>query len=108
MSNVNDPISRRRALALGGGLAVASAPLLGASGRALAATARGGIDVTGKAGNGRLPVQQIEAIMQTTGMMSTASTIRKPTSSRNSTGRTAWRLATPAIWPTRSPKCSIR
>ncbi len=69
MSNVNDSISRRRALALGGGLAVASAPLLGASGRALAATTRGGIDVTGKAGNGQLPVQQIEAIMQTTGMM---------------------------------------
>lgn len=73
MSNINDPISRRRALALGGGLAgglaVASAPLLGAPGRALATTARGGIDVTGKAGNGHLPVQQIEAIMQTTGMM---------------------------------------
>ena len=73
MSDVNDPISRRRALALGGGiaggLAVASSPLLGAPGRALAATARGGIDVTGKAGNGQLPVQQIEAIMQTTGMV---------------------------------------
>jgi len=73
MSNVNDPISRRRALALGGGiaggLAVASSPLLGAPGRALAATARGGIDVTGNAKNGQLPVQQIEAIMETTGMM---------------------------------------
>ncbi len=73
MSNVNDPISRRRALALGGslagGLAVASSPLLGAPGRALAATARGGIDVTGNTRNGQLPMQQIEAIMQTTGMM---------------------------------------
>lgn len=67
MSNVNDPISRRRALALGGslagGLAVASSPLLGAPGRALAATARGGIDVTGKTKNDQLPVQQIETMM---------------------------------------------
>jgi len=53
---------------LAGGLAVASSSLLGASGSALAATTRGGIDVTGKVGNEQLPVQQIEAIMQTTGM----------------------------------------
>jgi len=73
MSNVNDPISRRRALALGGGIAgglvAASSPLLGAPSRALAATARGGIDVTGNTKNGQLPVQQIESILQTTGMM---------------------------------------
>ncbi len=73
MSDVNNPLSRRRALALGGsiagGLIATSSPLLGAPRRVLAANARGGIDVTGKTGNGRLPVKQIEAIMRTTGMV---------------------------------------
>jgi len=64
MSDVNGPISRRRALALGGGIAgglvIASSPLRGVPSRAFAASARN---------DKHLPVQQIEAIMGTTGMV---------------------------------------
>lgn len=70
MSNVNGPISRRRALALGGGLAgglvVATSPLLGAP-HSVAADAG---STAGSGSGGSLPVQQIETIMQTTGTVS--------------------------------------
>lgn len=70
MPNLNDPISRRHALALGGtiagGLVVASSPLL-ASSPVLAATS-----------SGSLPVKQIEAIMETNGtVMDTVLTIEQ-------------------------------
>lgn len=71
MANVNAAISRRRALALGGGIAgglvAAASPLLAAPMGVAASDARGGIDVSGAKGNGQLPVTQIENIMQTTG-----------------------------------------
>lgn len=67
MLNGQRPMSRRRALALGGsmagGLVVAASPLLGTAGRA---DADAGGPTTASSGTS-LPVSQIEAIMQTTG-----------------------------------------
>ncbi len=73
MSHRKTFISRRHALAWGGGVAgglvAASSPLLGTPGSAMAARARGGIEGGQHTPPGRLPVQQIENIMQTTGTL---------------------------------------
>jgi len=67
--NVNAPLSRRGALALGGsvagGLIAASSPLLGSPLGAIAASD----DERLPRSNGTLPVKQIEDIMRTTGMV---------------------------------------
>ncbi len=70
MSHVNDPISRRRALALGGGLAggliAASSPLLASPLTAAAASIH---DHDGDSGGfSQATITQMEAILQTTGM----------------------------------------
>src|SRR5690348_6738903 len=76
MSTVNEPISRRRALALGGslagGLIAASSPLLGAAPRAVAASARDDGSDTGNENSGggfsQAIIRQMEDILQTSGM----------------------------------------